>query len=188
MKFLSTMTLLLALAACSHLETRSPVAVDLSGTWELDARHSDLAPPLGHRSRSEVEDSDGTGASGEGPPRFGGPMPLLPMVSATEMTIAQDPQSMGIDYPNQPYRDVKWGTQKRSFFTIDAGWDEQRLIIETKSQPLTVREIYSLSASGDTLTLQIELNGKRMNDLHLTRVFTRKTAASSDDAHASQQP
>ena len=186
MKVLCTMSLLFALAACGHLEMRSPIGIDLSGTWQLDERHSDSPPPLGRRSQSEVDDSNAGGPSQGGPPRFSGPMPLLPMVSATEMTIAQDPQSMGIDYPNQPYRDVKWGTQKRGLFTIDAGWDQQSLVIETKSQPLTVREVYSLSASGDVLTLQIDLNGKRMNDRHLKRVFTRKAGAPSDDTRASQ--
>ena len=60
MKALCTMSLLFALAACSHLETRTPASVDLSGTWELDARRSDLPPPLGRRSRSEVDDGNGT--------------------------------------------------------------------------------------------------------------------------------
>ena len=177
MKVPCTMTLLVALAACNHLETRSPISVDLSGTWELDARHSDSPPPLGRRVRSEVDESNGSDTSGGGPPHFGGPMPLLPMVSANEMTIAQDSLSMGIDYPNQPYRDVKWGTQKRGLYTVDAGWDAQHLIIETKSKPLDVREIYSLSASGETLTLQIDLNGERMEGRHVTRVFNRRPAA-----------
>ena len=61
---------------------------------------------------------------GQTSPHFGGPTPLLTMVTATEMTIGQDPQSMGIEYPNQPYRDIKWGEQKRGLFTIDAGWED----------------------------------------------------------------
>jgi hypothetical protein len=166
------MSLLFALAACSHLETRSPVGVDLSGTWVLDERRSDSPPPLGRRSRSEVDDS----SSGDGPPRFSGPMPLLPMVTATSMTIAQDPTSMGVDYPNQPYRDVKWGTQKRGLYVVDAGWDDkQRLIILTTSKPLDVHETYSIDPSGNTLTLQIDLNGQRMEGRHVTRVFNRSS-------------
>ena len=98
------------------------------------------------------------------------------MVTAKEMTIGQDPQAMGIAYPNQPYRDVKWGEQKRGLFTIDAGWDEDRLIIETKSQPMMVREVYSLSDGGNTLTLEVDLSSKRMGDRHITRVFTRQAA------------
>ncbi len=167
---LCTAALSLALAACTHLETRSPAGVDLSGTWVLDARHSDSPPPLKRRTGAEFDAS----YPGGGTPRFGGPMPLLPMVSANEMTIAQDPVSMGIAYPNRPYRDVKWGTQKRDLYTIDAGWDAQNLVIETKSKPLNVREVYSLNAPGDTLTLRIELDGRRMRDRQITRVFHRK--------------
>jgi len=156
-----------ALTACGHLETVSPSGVDLSGTWQLDARHSD-APPPPPRPRESEDERRG----GEGGPRFGGPAPLLPMVSANRMTIAQDRDSMGIDYPNQPYRDVKWGEQKRGLYVIDAGWDHDRLIVETKSQPMTIRETYSLSDDGNTLTLLIDLSAKR-GDHHLTRVFTR---------------
>jgi hypothetical protein len=174
MKAVCTMLLLIALVACSHLETRTPVGVDLSGTWELDARRSDSPPPLGRRSRSELDDSNGVSGD-DGPPRFSGPMPLLPMVTATSMTIAQDATSMGVDYPNQPYRDVKWGKQKRGLYVVEAGWDDkQRLIIETTSKPLDVRETYSIDASRDTLTLQIDLNGQRMEGRHVTRVFNRK--------------
>jgi hypothetical protein len=170
--------LLLIASACSHLATTAPNETDLSGTWMLDARRSDSPPPMGHR-RSEADDDGGRPSAGGGqsPARYGGPTPLLTMVTATEMTIDQDAQSMGVAYPNEPYRDIKWGEQKRGLFVIDAGWEAQRLIIVTKSQPMTVREVYSLSDAGDTLTLVIDLSSKRMGDRHLTRVFTRKPAA-----------
>ena len=157
--------------ACSHLGTVSPPGVDLSGAWQLDPRRSDSPPPP-----PRPHDNDDMHEGG-GPPRFGGPAPLLPMVSATRMTIAQDRDSMGVDYPNQPYRDVKWGTQKRDLYVVDAGWDHDTLIIETKSQPMTIRETYSLSPDRSTLTLVIDLSSKR-GDHHLTRVFTRAPEAS----------
>ncbi len=163
--------LAMTLAACSHLATRSPVGVDLSGTWVLDAPHSDSPPPLRRHTGAEFDRRYADGSM----PRFGGPMPLLPMLSAAEMTIAQDPVSMGIAYPDSPYRDLKWGTEKRDLYTVDAGWDDtNRLVIETRSKPLDVREVYSLNASGDTLTLQIELSGQRIDKRQFTRVFHRK--------------
>src|SRR5262249_29960136 len=97
--------LLVALTACGHLETASPHGVDLSEIWQLDPRRSAAPPPPPRPHESDNARTDG----GEGGPRFAGPAPLLPMVAATRMTIAQDRDSMGIDYPNQPYRDVKWG-------------------------------------------------------------------------------
>ena len=165
-------------AACTNLETASPAGVDLSGVWQLDQQHSDVPPPP-PRPHDSDEPHQGM-AGGEGPPRFHGPAPPLPMIAARRMTIAQDRDSMGIDYPNQPYRDVKWGEQKRSLYVVDAGWDHDRLIIETKSQPMTVRETYSLSPDRNTLTLLIEINEKR-GDRRLTRVFNR----APDDAQQS---
>jgi len=160
---------LVASTACHHLETVSPAGVDLSGTWQLDPKHSDAPPPP-----PRPHESADARMGGEGGPHFGGPAPLLPMVSATRMTIAQDRDSMGIAYPNQPYRDVKWGEQKRNLYVVDAGWRDDRLIVQTKSQPMTVSETYSLSGDGNTLTLLIELSAKR-GDQRLTRVFTRVT-------------
>jgi hypothetical protein len=165
----STSLLIVVLTACSHLETFSPPGVDLSGTWQLDRSRSDTPPPP---PRPHDTDDEHPGPSSQGPPRFHGPAPLMPMVAATRMTISQDRDSMGIDYPNQPYRDVKWGEQKRSLYVVDAGWDHDLLIIETKSQPMTIREIYSLSADRQTLTLLIDISEKR-GDHHVTRVFTR---------------
>ena len=127
--------------------------------------------------KPKTDEDRSTSYGGQSPPHYGGPTPLLPMITATEMTIGQDPQSMGIEYPNQPYRDIKWGEQKRGLFTIDAGWEEQRLIIVTKSEPMTVHEVYSLSDAGNTLTLEIDLSSKRIGDRHVTRVFTRKPIA-----------
>jgi hypothetical protein len=177
MKRLCTALLLFAVCACSDLGTVAPAGVDLSGTWVLDARRSDSPPPLSHRRSEAEQEEDRGGSYGGAPPRFGGPTPLLSMISATQMTIGQDPQSMGIEYPNQPYRDIKWGEQKRGLFTIDAGWEAQRLIIVTKSEPMTVQEVYSLSDAGNTLTLEVALTSKRIGDRHVTRVFTRMPIA-----------
>jgi len=183
MKYVHLITLLLGLSACSHLDTRSPGTVDLSGTWEIDARRSDPAPLIGGSRRSEIDAAeDRAEARHSDPPPMGsdGPMPLLPMVSATQMTIAQDAASMGIEYPGSPYRDLKWGTQKRGLFRVDAGWDMQKLIIETRSEPLAIREIYTLNDAGDTLTLMIDLNGKHTGKLHVTRVCNRKAVVTTD--------
>lgn len=183
MKNLCSIILLLGLCACSHLDTRSPGTVDLSGTWDIDAHRSDPAPLIGGSRRAEIDaEEDRAEARHSDPAPMGadGPMPLLPMVSAIEMTIAQDPVSMGIDYPGSPYRDLKWGTQKRGLFRVDAGWDAHRLIVETRSEPLIVREIYTLDETHNTLTLVIDLNGKHTQKLHITRVFTRRVVATAD--------
>jgi hypothetical protein len=99
---------------------------------------------------------------------------LVPgMLTASRMTIDQDATSMGIAYPKQPYRDVKWSQQKRELYTVDAGWDENhRLIITTGSRAMRVKEIYSLAPNSNTLTLDVELSG-RQGTHHIVRTFTR---------------
>ena len=51
---------------------------------------------------------------------------------------------------------------------------EAQLIVVTKSDPLNVREIYALRDAGQTLVLQIDLQGKQINAHHMTRVFVRQ--------------
>jgi hypothetical protein len=169
--------LALGLAACGpHLDTRSPSAVDLSGTWQLDAARSDAPQVPGRRADPDMRGGNAPPESDS--PHLGGPTPLLSMVTTTRMTIAQDATSMGIEYPGSPYRDLKWGTQKRGLFTIDAGWDDKRqLVVVTKSEPLNVREVYALQ-DVDTLVLQIDLQGKHFESRHMTRVFVRQPAPS----------
>jgi hypothetical protein len=178
--------LLLILTGCTQLEVVSPSGVDLSGTWELDRQHSDMRTLAERPPPPETDDRDVSGYR-EPPASPGGltpelspremdrgPMPRLPMLTATQMTISQDDTSMGIDYPGQPYRDLKWGRQEHGLFIVEAGWEEGLLIVQTSSSPLHVRETYMLSDDGTTLTLQIELSGRAMDAAHLIRVFTRK--------------
>jgi len=186
---LFSMLPMLALVGCTGLALRSPEGVDLTGTWQLDPAHSDTGALREHHRRSDVDERQMPGQA-EQPASPGGltaepnhgsrghvPPPRLPMLTATEMTIAQDATSMGIAYPNQPYRDLKWGKQKHDLYAVQAGWDKDQLVVETSSAPLHVKETYTLSNDGRTLTLQVELNGKGFDSAHIVRVFTRRSAA-----------
>ena len=170
MRYFPVLLWFAALVGCSHLDTRA-TGVDFSGKWRLDAGASDAALPL-PRSRADQEE-ERPNVSGAPPPRFVGPSPLLPMLTATEMTISEDATGMGIAYPDQPYRDIKWGEQKRTLYVVNAGWDHDRLVIETTSKPMTVREVYALSDAGNTLTLVVELHSHQGGSRHVTRVFRR---------------
>ena len=123
MKFVLGALLLPVLAGCASPAVTSPLGVDLSGTWQLDVQHSQAGALPDDRTRSDADERQLPG-SREAPASPGGltaepdsdeptrgPLPRLPMLSATQMTIAQDPTSMGIDYPGQPYRDLKWATR-----------------------------------------------------------------------------
>jgi hypothetical protein len=172
--------LVLLAGGCSHLAEVAPAGINISGTWVT--QQPPQAPPAASVFDPEatIETTLPDGSMGEGveAPPFRGLSPRLPMLSAPRMTIDQDPTSMGIDYPNQPYRDVKWGRQQRGPFVVDAGWDaDNRLIVQTSSRPMHIKEIYSLSADGSVLTLQVELSGRSAPTTHIVRTFTRAEPA-----------
>jgi hypothetical protein len=167
---------LLLLAGCGSLAVRSPPGIDLTGTWQLDPARSDSGGLHEHPHDLDADEGETQGSNGNYA-RSHTPRPRLPMLTATEMTIAQDPTSMGIGYPNQPYRDLKWGKQKHNLYVVESGWDKDRLIVETSSTPLHIKETYSLSSDGKTLTLSVDLKGKGFDSAHIVRVFTRRTTA-----------
>jgi hypothetical protein len=180
--------LMLALAGCTGQALRSPAGVDLTGTWQLDPARSDTGALHEHHHDADMGERQMAGQA-EQPSSPGGftepnhesrghvPPPRLPMLTATEMTIAQDATSMGIAYPNQPYRDLKWGKQKHDLYVVQAGWEKNQLVVETTSTPLHVKETYTLSDDGNTLTLRVDLGGRAFDNAHVVRVFTRRSAA-----------
>ena len=170
--FLATFLFLLLqllLAGCKDLVMQSPTDVDLTGTWVLDRAHSDAGAVHEHPAPLDVDERPTSN------PRGHSPLPRLPMLTAEEMTIDQDATSMGIAYPNQPYRDLKWGEQKHNLYRVQSGWDNGRLIVETKSTPMHIKETYTLSDDRNTLTLRVDVDGRAIDSAHFVRVFTRKS-------------
>jgi hypothetical protein len=160
---------------CSHLKQVTPDGFNMTGTW-VTQQPAEAPPPQSvFDPNAPIETGPPGEHEGDGAetPIFRGPIPRLPMLTTTRMTIDQDATSMGIAYPRQPYRDVKWGEQKRPLYTVDAGWDDDhRLIIKTSNKAMRVTEIYSLAADGKTLTLDVELSSRR-GTRHIVRTFTR---------------
>jgi hypothetical protein len=179
----ASVVLLVLLTSCSSLAVTAPPDIDLSGTWELDLQRSDARTgaeqehnPPDDEPRIVTTATRGEMTMDTDPNEFlRGPAPRLPMLTATQMTIDQDPTSMGIAYPKQPYRDLKWGRYDQGLFVIEAGWDEGHLVVQTTSAPLRVKETYSLSDGGATLILQVDLNGRGVDSAHIVRVFRRKS-------------
>lgn len=75
-------------------------------------------------------------------------------------------------FDSAPYRDVSWGQRIRGEETINAGWQERDLVIQTNGGRLPVLERYTLSDDGGRLTVVVELNGGRDNQRY-TRVFEK---------------
>ncbi len=182
MQSIVAVVLLGLLAGCSSLAETAPANIDFSGTWELDLQRSDAPVDASDQHSGDADaaprivttQTRGALATESNPNAYlAGPAPRLPMLTATQMIIEQDPTSMGIEYPKQPYRDVKWGRREQGLFIIEAGWDEGHLVVETRSAPLRVKETYSLSDGGATLILQVDLQGRGVDSAHIVRVFRR---------------
>ena len=95
-------------------------------------------------------------------------------MTAKEITITQNSDSMGIAYTDQTYRDVDWGKTKMWDRTIEAGWDnENQLVIETSYEKRDISETYQLNSGGRVLTLIIDVNGNEHGGEY-RRVFERK--------------
>lgn len=163
------------MTGCAHLGQVTPPGFNMSGTW-VTQQPAEAPPPQSVFDPNAPIETDSSGeheGGGAEAPPFRGPVPRLPMLTTVRMTIDQDTTSMGIAYPRQPYRDVKWGEQKRDLYTVDAGWDgDNRLIITTSNKAMRLKEIYSLAPDGKTLTLDVELSSRR-GTRHVVRTFTR---------------
>ncbi|RBP51765.1 hypothetical protein [Arenicella xantha] len=183
-----------SLVGCTTLNFESPNTVDLSGVWLLDpsiSQHVLFAPPKSNRKSSRREGGAGSsGGRGEhgGQGRrggrddsqsegnnTGGHQQKPEAAVANKMTIEQAFDSMGIRYvsgPNQTesYRDIDWGTTETYKNKTTAGWRETSLVVETESKRTTTTETYNLSADGNVLTLEFEVDDRKF-----LRVFKRDT-------------
>jgi len=162
------LTNLIFLSACAKkLNNQSPESVDLSGTWVLNDDYS----------QEVVRDRNG-GGERNGPPEDiadrGRRAKKTPVMTAEEITITQNNDSMGIAYPKNQYRDIDWGKTKFWNKTVDAGWNSKNaLIVETKSEHSNFIETYQLNSEGQVLVVTIDTNGNERGGEYL-RVFTRK--------------
>jgi len=149
-----------------------PPGFELTGDWILESGAGD---PIGDQSGGERSTS-GHGDRYKGGRRASmapiGPR-QIPVLAARSFVVEQSRDSMGIDYPGLPVRDVSWGRRKWSGRTIDAGWEEGVLIIRTRSDYYQLSERYELSSDGQRLTLTVDFDPKRGDDIKARRVFVR---------------
>ena len=120
----------LVAAGCTSLSVEVPAGVNLSGHWTINVSLSDAPPPRGN-----------------------------PALRTREMTIEQDASSMGIDYAKAAYRDISWGKRNRAGYEIEAGWEQDVLIVRSKAQRRSVTETYRLDQGNNRLHLRVEFSG-----------------------------
>jgi len=202
---LSLTPLLLLSACASKLSTESPASVDLSGTWVLNETYSQevVIQRQGGGERGGRGQGGGRGEGGRGPGggrggERGGERggrdnsqggernrsadrgrergaKKTPAMTAKEITITQNTDSMGIAYPKNNYRDIDWGKTELWNSTVEAGWNKNNiLIIETEGERSSFTESYQLDPKSDILVLMIDTSPSQ-NGGEYRRVFTRKT-------------
>lgn len=77
-----------------------------------------------------------------------------------------------MDFDGSGYRDVSWGQRNRGEETINAGWQEGDLVIQTKGGRRAILERYTLSEDGNRLTVVVKLDGNRQKQ-SFRRVFEK---------------
>ena len=161
----------LALAACSTVNTHVPRGFDLTGHWVLDAQASDAPPDLDAIRRREDRDivrgreSDAAASAAFAVQDF-------PVLNAARLGIEQDAKSMGIRYDGRFYRDISWGERERDLWRVRAGWEEGDLVIRSKRGPIRGKEAFSLEPGGRLrVTVSIDTGGEHV---HAVRIYERR--------------
>ena len=185
MRWLLLALLVVPVAGCAgggyDLSPQAPPGFELTGDWILEPIEAEPHPASGEGQAPP--DGDGQVAERRGGnTRSGGDAMTsamsmgprqIPVLGARSFVIEQSRDSMGIDYPGRPVRDVSWGRREWRGNTIDAGWEEGVLIIRTLSDHYRLTERYVLSGDGQRLTLILDFDPKRGEDINARRVFVR---------------
>ena len=172
--------LALILGGCSGIDLSpiNPSGIDFSGEWVIDFGDSDEVPDLrNHRpqqSRRSVNPSvrreamrigDGSG--------FAFIAQDFQVLRADKLQIEQGRGSMGIRYSPGVYRDVTWGERQRGLWEVNAGWEEDNLVIVSEANDLKVVERFLQADSGQLVVqVSIEADGEEMA---FNRTFNRRT-------------
>ena len=159
------------LCACSGVELapQSLSNVDFTGTWLIDFSDSDSAPDLRNRGKGKV-DRRARGAVSREALRIGDGSGLtfvahdFQVLHADKVDIEQNRDSMGIRYYPGVYRDISWGERLRGLWDVEAGWEENDLVVISTAKDLRVIERFvwtsqdrmrvnvSIAADGEDLT------------------------------------
>jgi len=171
------------ISACAiRLDRVSPAGTDLSGVWILNESASQTVN-LQAQGQQVISGGMAAGAGMAGSSAMGGSpaamgngqagRAITPTIRATQMTIEQNNDSMGIEIPNELYRDIDWG--KKEFFreTVNAGWQKNTLIVITESEQSTLTETYQINSNNNILTQTISIDNRRGTS-EFVRIFDRK--------------
>ena len=170
---------ILALSACSSgptLSTLNPPGLDFSGTWLIDFSESGSVADLGNPRRpSAPTDRRMTRGDAHRIAR-GSDLEFISgdfhVLKADKLDIELSKDSMGIRYYPGVYRDISWGERQRGLWEVNAGWEEQNLVIISEAGRLRVVETMTRSGPNElTVHVTVRIDG---GERELTRVFNRR--------------
>lgn len=168
----------LLLVGCTSLDLAKtpsePVA--LSGTWQVDmgssddvdsamepdARLSDSRKRLSTRSEIDrIRRGSGLAFVAD----------AFQVLEAKRMVIEAGDDSMGVQHQPGVYRDVSWGQRERGIWRVQAGWDENTLVVVSQTRGIKVVERYQLENQNRLMvSLDIRADG---NERSIQRAFRR---------------
>lgn len=178
-RIIAVACLVVATMGCTgiNLDTVNPVGVNLSGQWLVDFGDSDLVPDLRNRPQDKPSRRvQGTVNREALRVADGSALAFIAhdfqVLRADKLTIEQNRDSMGLDYQPGVYRDVSWGERQRGLWEVQAGWEEQQLVIISSARNMRVEERLLL-VNPDLLEVQIYINAAG-EQLEFLRVFNRQ--------------
>ena len=167
----------LQLGACSGLQLESsPIrSVPLSGAWVIDTEASDDVNTVMKLHAQRGDDRLSSRAEIQRIRRGSGLAFVaydFQVLEAQRMTIELAQDSMGVNHEPGVYRDVSWGKRERGIWKVQAGWDEDVLVVASKTNGIDVIERYRLlSHSRLQVALDIRADG---NKRQIQRYFRRQ--------------
>ena len=142
--------ILIALACVSgcgglQLDAAPSGEVPLTGAWVVDSAASD---DVGSAMRPDAKVGDrrrrmSTAAEIQRIRRGSGLAYVahdFQVLDAERMRIELDSDSMGVQHFPGVYRDVTWGTRERGIWTVQAGWDNDVLVVASQTRGIEVLE------------------------------------------------
>lgn len=142
---------LVLLGGCAGVELApQPTSkVEFSGIWLIDFSGSDSVPDLRHRTGGKTSRRRVRGAvNREALKLFNGSglafvVHDFQVLKADKLDIEQGRDSMGVQYSPGVYRDISWGERQRGLWEVQAGWQENDLLVISQAKDLRVVEQFS---------------------------------------------
>ena len=159
------------------LAPQSVSNVDFSGTWLIDFGDSDSAPDLRDQGKRELYRRARSPVSREAL-RLGDGSGLtfiahdFQVLSADKVDIEQSRDSMGIRYYPGIYRDISWGDRQRGLWEVEAGWEENELVVISTAKDLRVVERF-VWTSQDRMRVNVAIDADG-EDMAFARSFYRQ--------------